>query len=223
MTQPIFKAKVLQPYAFGSLNDEVVVLLHTLGISQEALLSKQAQYLTFLQNASNGDLGAAFQFLSYIDRIDVVEKLLYDGTNSVLPTLQSLVKQEYARMINKRDEQRCRILIPKSRLLFGVCDPRAKDGCQGMLKEGECFVRITHDGDGRARTIINTEVLVTRNPCLHPGDLQKFKAVDIPEFSHLMDCIVFSTQGRRPSADLMSGGDLDGDKCKLRDDLGALD
>lgn len=31
--------------------------------------------------------------------------------------------------------------------------------------------------------------------------------------SHLTDCIVFPTRGRRPSADLMSGGDLDGDKC----------
>ncbi|OAL44129.1 RdRP-domain-containing protein [Pyrenochaeta sp. DS3sAY3a] len=115
-------------------------------------------------------------------------------------------------MINKYDEQRCRIVIPKSRLLFGVCDPTAKEGCQGFLKDGECFVRITQDGDGRAHSIVNTEVLVTRNPCLHPGDLQKFKAVDVPQFSHLVDCIVFSTRGKRPSADLMSGGDLDGDK-----------
>jgi hypothetical protein len=197
------------------LNDEVVVLLHTLGITQETLLAKQAQYLTFLQNVSQGDLQSAFQFLSCIDRTDLTEKLLLDGLTTVIGSLRSLVKQEYARMINKRDEQRCRILILKSRLLFGVCDPTAKAGSQGRLKEGECFVRITHDGDGRPQTIINTEVLVTRNPCLHPGDLQKFKAVDVPEFSHLTDCIVFSTRGERPSADLMSGGDLDGDKCKF--------
>jgi hypothetical protein len=214
---------VLQPYAFGSLNDEVIVLLHALGISQETLLSKHAQYLTFLQDVNNGGIGAAFQFLSYIDRVDVAEKLLLNGTDSVSSILKSLVKQEYARMINKRDEQRCRILIPKSRLLFGICDPNAKNGCQGLLKEGECFVRITHDGSGRAQTIINTKVLVTRNPCLHPGDLQKFKAVDIPEFSNLVDCIVFSTRGKRPSADLMSGGDLDGDKCEFSDYSGVLD
>ena len=191
------------------------MLLHTLGISQETLLAKQAQYLTFLQDVDKGDPRAAFQFLSYIDRTGVAEKLLLDGTDSVRATLKSLVKQEYARMINKRNEQRCRIVIPKSRLLFGVCDPTAKDGSTGRLKEGECFIRITQDGDGRAHTIIDTEVLVTRNPCLHPGDLQKFKAVDLPDFSHLVDCIVFTTQGKRPSADLMSGGDLDGDKCKF--------
>ena len=190
------------------------MLLHTLGISEGTLLTKQAQHLTFLEDVNKGDPRAAFQFVSYLDRIEIAEKLLLDGVESVYPMLRNLVKQEHARMINKRNEQRCRILVPKSRLLFGVCDPAAKGSSTGRLKDGECFVRITQDGDGRAQTIINTEVLVTRNPCLHPGDLQKFKAVDIPEYFHLLDCIVFTTRGKRPSADLMSGGDLDGDKCK---------
>ncbi|RYP23845.1 hypothetical protein DL765_000922 [Monosporascus sp. GIB2] len=200
------------PYAFGSLNDEVVVLLHTLGISQDTLLRRQQEHLEFIRNVSHGNSRAAFQFLSYCNRLDLAEKLLLDGVEAVQPTLRGLVKQEYAKMLNKRDEQRCRILIPQSRLLFGVCDTLSKNGRSGKLKEGECFVRITDDGTGTPRTVINTEVLVTRNPCLHPGDLQKFKAVDVPEFEHLVDCIVFSTQGKRPSADLMSGGDLDGDK-----------
>ena len=191
------------------------MLLHTLGISEETLLAKQSQHLTFLQDVYKCDPRAAFQFLSYLNQTELAEKLLLDGIESVSSTLKSLVKQEHARMINKRNEQKCRILIPKSRLLFGVCDPMAKGDSTGRLKEGECFIRITQDGDGRARTIINTEVLVTRNPCLHPGDLQKFKAVDVPEYSHLVDCIVFTTRGKRPSADLMSGGDLDGDKCRF--------
>lgn len=109
----------------------------------------------------------------------------------------------------KNGEQRCRIAIPKSRLLFGVCD------AEGVLKAGECQVRITMDGDGVPAALVGTEVIVTRNPCLHPGDLQKFKVVQRDELSHLVDCIVFSTsvEGKRPAADLMSGGDLDGDTC----------
>jgi hypothetical protein len=192
----------------------VVVLLHTLGISTDVLLEKQQQHLSFLSDVSRGDPRKAFQYLSYSDRLDVAEKLLLEGIESVSSQLRALVRQEYERTLNKRDERRCRILIPKSRLLFGVCDPTSKNGQPGKLREGECFLRITNDGNGLAQTIINTEVMVTRNPCLHPGDLQKFKAVDVSGFSHLVDCIVFSTQGRRPSADLMSGGDLDGDKCK---------
>ncbi len=177
------------------------------------LLRKQTQYLQFLQNVTRGDSCAAFQFLSFVNQIDLAEKLLMDGMNSVLLKLRNLVKQEYAKMLNKYDEQRCRILIPKSRLLFGICDPSSESRIPGKLKSGTCFVRITFDGDGEARTLINTEVLVTRNPCLHPGDIQKFRVVDVPEFAHLVDCIVFPTSGKRPSADLMSGGDLDGDKC----------
>ena len=188
--------------------------MHTLGISQDTLLRRQQDHLEFIRNVSHGDPRAAFQFLSYYSRLDLTEKLLLEGVEAVQPTLRGLVKQEYAKMLNKRDEQRCRILIPQSRLLFGVCDILSKNGHSGKLKEDECFVRITDDGTGTPRTIINTEVLVTRNPCLHPGDLQKFKAVDVPEFEHIIDCIVFSTKGKRPSADLMSGGDLDGDKCK---------
>lgn len=112
-------------------------------------------------------------------------------------------------MVNNRSEQKCRILIPQSRILFGVCD------AWDVLAERECHVRITHESKGLPLTLMNCDVVVTRNPCLHPGDLQKFKAVQKDELSHLVDCIVFSTRGNRPAADLMSGGDLDGDTCKF--------
>ncbi|EME78058.1 uncharacterized protein MYCFIDRAFT_145022 [Pseudocercospora fijiensis CIRAD86] len=201
-----------KPYTFGFLNDEIVVLLNALGVSTDTILSKQTEYLQFLDEAYNGEPRAAFRFLSYQNELDLAEKLLIEGVHSVRKSLRSLVKTEYSRMLNKYEEQRCRIMLTQSRLLFGVCDPTGRDGGMSRLPPGTCFVRITLDGDGEPRTLINTEVLVTRNPCLHPGDLQKFRAVDVPEFSHLVDCIVFPIRGSRPSADLMSGGDLDGDK-----------
>jgi RNA-dependent RNA polymerase len=39
---------------------------------------------------------------------------------------------------------------------------------------------------------------VTKNPCSHPGDVRKFKAVDIPELRYLYNVVVFSTKGDRP-------------------------
>lgn len=133
-----------------------------------------------------------------------------ESLESVQSRIQALVKNEYAKMLNKREEQKCRILIPKSRLLFGVCD------AWGVLKEGECAVKVTMEGDGQPTALKGCNVLVTRNPCLHPGDMQKFKAVEKRELAHLVDCIVFPTRGRRPAADMMSGGDLDGDTCRCR-------
>ncbi|KAL8657463.1 MAG: hypothetical protein Q9226_001892 [Calogaya cf. arnoldii] len=194
-----------KPYGFGFLNDEVIVLLQALGISQDTLVKKQREHMEFLASVPH-DPRAAFRFFSYIDEPELAEKVLMDGIDSVKPTAQSRVSSEVNKLRNKRGERRSRILIPQSRLLFGVCDPL------NLLKDGECAVRVTSDGDGIPKTVVGTEVLVTRNPCLHPGDLQKFKAVQHDRLSHLTDCIVFPTKGRRPSADLMSGGDLDGDK-----------
>ncbi|WYZ43622.1 hypothetical protein EsH8_VII_000058 [Colletotrichum jinshuiense] len=194
-----------KPYRFGHLNDEVILLLHSLGITSEVLLRKQQQHFDFLAKALT-DPRSAFCFLTYVNKYELAERLLLESLDAIRPRVATLVNKEYGKLVKVRDKgQRCRILLPKSRLLFGVCD------AWDVLKEGECQVRVTMDGDGLPVTLTGTEVIVTRNPCLHPGDLQKFKLVQRRELSHLVDCIVFSTQGKRPAADLMSGGDLDGD------------
>ncbi|CAF2718204.1 unnamed protein product [Rotaria sp. Silwood2] len=54
-------------------------------------------------------------------------------------------------------------------------------------------------------------VLVTKNPCLHPGDIRKLKAVYVPKLqSCIRDGIVFSSNGHRPSFNEMTGADLGG-------------
>lgn len=185
----------------------MILLLHALGIEETVLLQKQKEHFQFLADASHHPQ-TAFRFLSYTNNLDLAEKMLMESLESVQPSITRLVNAEYDRMVNKRDEQRCRILIPKSRLVFGICD------AWGVLKEGECALKVTMDGDGQPRALHGMDILVTRNPCLHPGDLQKFKLVAKDELVHLVDCIVFPTRGKRPAADLMSGGDLDGDTCK---------
>ncbi|KAM0345841.1 hypothetical protein ACHAPU_006195 [Fusarium lateritium] len=147
---------------------------------------------------SKTDFRDAFRFLSYVNRLDLAERVLLDGVEKVKTQIQGLVNGELSKMLNKKDEQ-------KSRLLFGVCD------AWDVLREGECAVKVTLEEIGQPYALKNTEATVIRNPCLHPGDWQKFKVVEHPELSHLVDCIVFSTRGSRPAADLMSGGDLDGD------------
>lgn len=152
---------------------------------------------------------SAFRFLAYVNQFDLAERVILESLDAVRPKVQSLIRDEHNRMVNNGSEQKCRILIPQSRILFGVCD------AWDVLAEGECHVRITHESKGLPMTLLNCDVVVTRNPCLHPGDLQKLKAVQKDELSHLVNCIVFSTRGNRPAADLMSGGDLDGDMCKF--------
>jgi RNA-dependent RNA polymerase len=122
-------------------------------------------------------------------------------------------------------KKKARILVPKSATLIGTVDS------EGILEENEIFVQIRRDSfkcndasDERAykraqvaqlmdgnREVLSGDVMVTRNPCLHPGDIRVLTAVDRPEFKHLYNVVVFSSKGKRPMCNMMAGGDLDGD------------
>lgn len=140
-----------------------MLLLSALGVGPDQLLSKQQQYLNFLDQVYDCEVQLAFQFLSCIENTKLAEKMLMDGIEAVADTLRGLVRQEQAKMLNKHGEQRCRILIRKSRLVFGVCDPSASSEMEsGRLKPGTCFVRVTLDGDGQAKTLVCVPRLVMR-------------------------------------------------------------
>lgn len=60
------------------------------------------------------------------------------------------------------------------------------------------------------------DVLITKNPCGHEGDIRVAKAIGkdhpaYPKLKHLVNVIVFSSKGDRPMQNMMSGGDVDGD------------
>lgn len=59
--------------------------------------------------------------------------------------------------------------------------------------------------------MLQGKIIVSRNPCTHPGDVRLLQAVDRPEFSHLVNVVVFPSTGERPLCNMMAGGDLDGD------------
>lgn len=65
--------------------------------------------------------------------------------------------------------------------------------------------------DKESKFVVETEVLVMKNPCNHPGDIRRCKAVNREELDHLVNVVVFSRKGQRPEQNKMSGGDLDGD------------
>ncbi|KAJ0095570.1 hypothetical protein Patl1_15306 [Pistacia atlantica] len=50
--------------------------------------------------------------------------------------------------------------------------------------------------------ILEQRVIVAKNPCLHPRDVRKLKAVNVPALHHMVNCIVFPAKGK---------SDLDGD------------
>lgn len=80
-----------------------------------------------------------------------------------------------------------------------------------FLEEGQIYCSVQNDKSGM---VLTGRVVITRNPALHPGDVQCVDAVDAPKGSPLRDvhnCVVFSSKGKRDLPSQLSGGDLDGD------------
>lgn len=107
-------------------------------------------------------------------------------------------------------KHKARIPVPLGVTLFGVMDET------GFLMEGEVY--ITYDPDKKRRHMApprdRTEVIITRSPALHPGDIQRaVQAVPPPghPLTYLSNCVVFSQRGLRDLPSQLSGGDLDGD------------
>ncbi|KAG6331888.1 hypothetical protein ID866_7202 [Astraeus odoratus] len=195
-----------KPFAFGRLNNDVIVLLSSLGVTDEKFLAKQQDYLRWIEDASK-EVTKAIDFVSSLDNCALAERILLDGldNDAVLRDIRKAQTSEVSQFL-KNDKARARMIIHKSRLLYGVCDPFK------VLKEGQVHVRVTSRTG--LSTLINGDVLVVRNPCLHPGDCLKLRAVNHPRLAHLVDCIVFASVAKpkhQAAPAMSSGGDLDGE------------
>ncbi|PVG01695.1 RdRP-domain-containing protein [Serendipita vermifera] len=196
-----------QPYIYARLNSDIVTLLSALGITNETFLRKLHSYLDWLKKVPT-ELNAALNFLSSVGQHAEAERVLLEGLES--PKIQAMLTDALKREIasfkkGDTNKDRLRLLVHDSRYLYGVCDPFQ------VLEEGEVFVSVTMPRGG-PRAIHSCPVLVVRNPCLHPGDCLKLRAVYKEELSHLVDCVVFASKGKHAAPSLSSGGDLDGDQ-----------
>eukprot|EP00887_Chlorella_sp_A99_P004338 scaffold15.g4338.t1 len=99
---------------------------------------------------------------------------------------------------------KARIPVAAGCSLIGVADER------GALQPDEAFVQFEEPGTRRLRMLAGG-VLVTKNPCVHVGDIRLLQAADLPELRHHRNVIVFPTTGDRPLPNQMAGSDLDGD------------
>lgn len=205
------------------LNREIIILLSTLGIEDDiflALLEEQLQLLC--QMLTNRE--AALKVLESMGGIDgkgVLARMLRQGYEPnrepyLLTMLQSLYENQLSDL-----RSRSRIFVPKGRVLVGCLDET------GILDYGQVYVRITmnkselHSGEQAffhkvddTTSILKGKVVVTKNPCLHPGDVRVLEAVYDEKLDGmgLVDCLVFPQKGERPHPNECSGGDLDGDQ-----------
>lgn len=204
------------------LNREIITLLSTLGVVDGAFLAMQEEQLQLLGRMLT-NAKAALNVLESTgggDMKSFMAKMLLQGYEPkkepyLLTMLQSHLENQISDL-----RSRCRIFVPKGRVLVGCLDE------SGTLEYGQVYARITMTKTelecgnqaffqrvDETTSILRGKVVVTKNPCLHPGDVRVLEAVCNVRLQedNLVDCLVFPQKGVRPHPNECSGGDLDGD------------
>ncbi|KAI0669320.1 RNA-dependent RNA polymerase, partial [Trametes maxima] len=121
----------------------------------------------------------------------------------VLPILYDKLKRIVNNAINDvvRDFH---ITVPLSAEVFIIPDP------YGVLNEGEIHFKSSQNLKSsleypQSKTLLG-DVLIYRNPCRLPSDIQKVTAVCCADLSDYLDVIVLPTKGSCSFASMLSGG-----------------
>lgn len=212
--EDLFVLKTSKPRVLY-LNRPMITILEQSGIKPKAFLTLQNRMLDSFIDSMLETNEAAQVLCAYSALKLPYKELAGVGIDlTVEPFFRGLV-----RAVNKKAlkdlKTKARILVPPTygRTMFGVLDET------GTLEYGQVFVQYSNDllrhKNGDPSTIVRGDVIVTKNPCMHPGDIRKLTAVDVPELHHVRDCIVFPAKGDRPHPDEMAGSDLDGDEYSV--------
>ncbi|KAK7977121.1 hypothetical protein PG988_004611 [Apiospora saccharicola] len=166
----------------------------------------------FLRRQRIGEQVGFPQLIRWLDRNEID----YKRDRFLSSIVEAVVLREVRLLKHK-----ARIPMEEGVTLFGICDETK------FLEEDEVFVTFNKSDAVRANfmDLDQQQMLVTRSPAMHPGDIQIVTNV-IPPDGHplrsLQNCIVFSQKGKRDMPSQLSGGDLDGDIFSVIWDQGAI-
>ncbi|PCD44887.1 hypothetical protein AU210_000337 [Fusarium oxysporum f. sp. radicis-cucumerinum] len=211
------------------LNRQMIKILEDMGTTNDWFFRLQNNALDILRNATADATNTSY-FLDYQaigvnmglpKLVKQLEKMGIDYRRDKF--LKSAVEHVVLRELRLL-KHKARIPVNQGVTLFGVMDET------GFLDADEVFVTYdkTH-GVYRGRRINSMlkdgQIIVTRSPALHPGDIQIVNQVTPPQghpLQSLQNCIVFSQKGKRDLPSMLSGGDLDGDLYNIIWDPDAL-
>ncbi|KFD55929.1 hypothetical protein M514_03053 [Trichuris suis] len=210
--------KTSQPCAVN-LNRPLILILDQVAECENPLVRKNMQRrinellneqlyglsdMLLLESCSRRELPKSVQLGIDFKRLSEVGIRLTNEVffrNMMLAIYSSKVKEQLFKL---------KIDVPPhlGRTLFGILDETR------TLAPDEVFIQISTDisEPGENLKVIEGAVMVTKSPCIVPGDVRILNAVKTDLLMHLRDVIVFSKIGLRPVMDQMAGSDLDGDE-----------
>ncbi len=203
------------------LNRQVIIILSSLGIKDSVFLDLLDKTLKILSNMLVDEHVALSYISKYFRKIFSISKSPSQINYLFESFHRELLKPIHKSMLNDLIHK-SRIFIERGRILMGCIDET------GILKENEVFVHCRpgiFDQESLVENhlvtvcnyanqesfIVTSQVIVAKNPCMHPGDIRVMRAVNVPELHHMIDCVVFPITGLRPITNMCSGSDLDGD------------
>eukprot|EP00828_Plagiopyla_frontata_P043393 TRINITY_DN6753_c0_g2_i1.p1 TRINITY_DN6753_c0_g2~~TRINITY_DN6753_c0_g2_i1.p1 ORF type:complete len:522 (+),score=59.67 TRINITY_DN6753_c0_g2_i1:290-1855(+) len=215
---PIANLEVLEfnKYRPGFLNRQIIILLLTLGVPDSAFVELQQEAIQDLHNFNLKDRN----IFKYFNQEQIEENefaslqaLIRNIINAGIdienePFVQGIITT-YRNSAYMHLKSKSNILVKKAARLLGVLDE------YGILNENEIFVTICQDNTTEIE-YISGKVCITKNPCIHPGDIRVVTAINNEKtrkgFAHLINCVVFPQKGNIPLTCQISGSDLDGDQ-----------
>ncbi|KAM0042835.1 putative RNA-directed RNA polymerase [Helianthus debilis subsp. tardiflorus] len=200
------------------MNRQFITLLSTLGVSDHIFEKMQREAVCLLDAILVEPMkaGEAIDLMSPGENTNVMKGMLSCGYKPNAEPFLSMMLQVFRATKLLELRTKTKIFVPKGRSMMGCLDETR------TLEYGQVFVQYSSagrrplDGDyngiGSYRSrIVKGNVVVAKNPCLHPGDVRVLKAVNVPALHHMVDCVVFPQKGKRPHPSECSGSDLDGD------------
>ena len=206
-----------RPYSKGYLDTQDVMLLADGGVAREYLSQLQDEYFALLENLLISKTQASY-YLQITGQEELLRKLNAEGMEPILDELKKLQQDEILKLkgneqeestsgSNKTTKAHLKILVPKSRVVFGACDPFE------LLEYGECYFNPTLTEEEERQFSEIDRVVVFRASSYYPGDIRVLKVQrKHSEYEHHKDCLIFPIRGSRPHALECGGADLSGDK-----------
>ncbi|KAL8208865.1 hypothetical protein R6Q57_008277 [Mikania cordata] len=207
----------LQP---GFLNRQIITLLSALDVKDEIFWDMQMKMVKKLNlMLENTDVAFDVITASCAESGNTASIMLGSGFDpKTEPHLRGMLSS--IRVTQLEDlREKSRIFVNNGRWLMGCFDEL------GVLEQGQCFIQVSNPSvencfakhgsrfsdTNKNLTVIEGDVVIAKNPCLHPGDVRVLKAVNVPGLENMFDCLIFPQKGDRPHTDEASGSDLDGD------------
>jgi RNA-dependent RNA polymerase len=187
------------------LNRPLIMLLGGLGVETHVFLQLQRNTVEQTISAAKDigatasliealGLGSAFHLPSVLHSLKNLQLDFAYDANSMLTPFWMRILDGFVHHALRELKSHARIPLPGSWTLIGVADVYEE------LQEGEIFACILDADDGEPK-YLEGPCLITRSPVIHPGDVQKVRAVGRPRpespyaAEPLANAVVFSVLG----------------------------